>query len=129
MRRPPSCRRSHDRFPLDASEPGTIEFGYPSHDDERCRMELRDLSRSGLSFYLKHELPGLEVGDSLERALIRLVGREVRGDVLVMHLTPDNSAGAVCGALFFPLEDVDILALRGLVAALESQTAVGVPAR
>ena len=120
MRRPPNCRRKHDRFPLDASHGGTIEFAFPDRDGALCSMPLRDVSQAGLSFVLGHELPGLEVGDSLDRACIRLNGREVRGDVLVMRLTPDASRGAVCGGLFYPVDDADILTMRALVADLET---------
>jgi hypothetical protein len=119
MRRPPNCRRKHDRFPLDASRGGTIEFSYPGPAGAICSMPLHDLSRAGLSFVLSHELPGLEIGDSLDGARIRVNGREVRGDLLVMRLTPDDSRDSVCGGLFYPVEDADILAMRAIIAELE----------
>lgn len=129
MHRPPGCRRTHDRFPLDPTTGGTIEFLFPGPTGAPCAMRLRDLSRSGLSFVLAHELPGLEVGDSLDHTCMKIAGREVRGDVLVMHLTPDDAAGAVCGALFYPADDVDILTLRAILGELEATGAEAASAR
>ena len=82
-------------------------------------MRLRDISESGLSFFLMHELPGLDVGDSLDRVSVDIEGYDLRGDLLVMHLTPDSGEGSVCGALFYPRGDCNIRALHALVAELE----------
>ena len=82
-------------------------------------MRLRDLSQSGLSFVLSHELPGLSIGDSIDHVHVRVDGRQIRGDLLIMHLSPDASGGSVCGALFYPLEDEDVLTLREVIRALE----------
>ena len=119
----PDCRRKNPRFSLVAPYDGTIQFGFPEAHSAVCTMTLLDLSRGGLSFVLAHELPGLEVGESIDAARVHLAGRIVTGDIVVMHLTPDAGRGAVCGALFFPTEDEDILALRGLISMLEAEAA------
>ena len=75
---------------------------------------------------LAHELPGLEAGESLDGARLNLVGQVVHGDLLVMHLTPAAIAGAVCGALFFPREDADLLTLRSILSTLEAAAPVPV---
>lgn len=118
MAKRPSCRRTHPRFPL--PEGGTVFFGFPRPQDPPCTMQLRDVSQSGLAFVLLHELPGLEVGDSLEGVRIRIGKREMRGDMLIMHFTPDDTPGSICGALFYPGEDSDILALRAILQELEA---------
>ncbi len=114
------CRRRHDRFPIDGSLQGRIEFGFPRPEDFRCVMPLRDLSGAGLSFQLGHELPGLEAGDPIEQVRVQIGEREFRGDLLVMHFTPDSSPGSVCGALFYPEEDRDLLTLRVVLRDLET---------
>ena len=121
-----ACRRKNPRFPLSPALQGTIEFGFPDRDGARCTMALLDLSRGGISFVLRHELPGLEVGESIDGARLSLGERVVNGDFLVMHLTPDATEGAVCGALFFPSEDADILTLRAVLATLEAEATVGI---
>jgi len=105
-----------------------VEFGFPRPQDPTCRMTVQDLSDAGLAFVLKHELPGLEVGDSLEGAMLRVGERCVRGALLVMHLTPDASAGGVCGALFYPAEDEDLLSLRELLGELALRDTAQAPA-
>lgn len=114
-----ACRRRYPRFPLEEATGSRIEFEFPRPGCGWLCMRLRDLSQSGLSFVLSHELPGLSVGDSLDGVQIRVDGRQIRGDLLVMHLSPDASAGSVCGALFYPIEDEDVLTLREVIRALE----------
>lgn len=126
MSRSEQCRRKYPRFSLTASYAGTIEFGFPGPEGTPCCMDLLDLSRGGISFILAHELPGLEAGESIDGARVQLGGHTVHGDIVVMHLTPDATRGDVCGALFFPSQDEDILALRALLAMLEVEATVGV---
>jgi hypothetical protein len=113
-----TCRRRHERFVL---EPGSawVEFAYPAPGGFGLRMQLRDISASGISFVLTHSLPSLEIGRSIDRASIEVGRRKLHGDLLVMHLTPDASQGSVCGALFYPRGDANILAVQDLVANLE----------
>ena len=126
MGKSPGCRRGHPRYALDPLGDGTLEFGYPRPDGFRYIVPLRDISRGGLSFVLRHDLSGLEVGDSIDRVSIRVGRREVRGDLLVMHLAPGAYTGSLCGALLYPGGDGDILALR---AILEELRAAGQGAR
>lgn len=113
-----ACRRRTDRFALPAESGARIEFGYPWPGGYRCSMRLRDVSSGGVSFVLARELPGLEVGQPLDAATVHVGEYSVTGDLVVMHLTPDNGAGSVCGALFLPSGDENILAHRELVQAL-----------
>lgn len=109
-------RRRHPRLKPPREANARVEFGYPQPDGHRCSMPLRDLSPSGLSFALSKELPGLEVGSCIEQVTIHFGPKQMRGDLLLMHMTPDNCEGALCGALFYPVGDEDILTLQGLLA-------------
>jgi len=115
-----ACRREHSRLLLPDGVPGNVAFDYPAPGGEPCVMRLRDISRCGLSFVLSRELPGLEVGRTVDRITIRVGDREIRGEVLVMHLTPDASPGSLCGVLFYPAGDEDVLAVRATLADLAS---------
>ena len=108
-------RRSAPRF---TGFEGKLEFGYPGPSDHPCAMQVRDISVSGISFTISEELPGLEVGRILEGATIRIGRRVIRGDLVVMHLTSPEP-DALCGALFYPQRDADILKLRALIAELD----------
>ncbi len=125
----PVNRRRHDRHRLPQSADARAEFGYPDPDGHPCTMPVRDVSASGLSIVLAHELPGLEPGSRLDGATVRVGMRSFRADLLVMHVTPGPERGAICGALVFPLEDADLLTLREVVADLERRpTEVAEPA-
>ncbi len=126
MEKRPGCRRRHPRYLVDANLDARIEFGYPRTEDPTCAMKLKDVSDGGLGFVLPHELPGLEVGDSIDRVEIHVGARAVRGDLLVMHFSPDASAGSVCGAFFYPAADEDLLAFREILRDLEASSS-GVP--
>jgi hypothetical protein len=115
-----TCRRSSRRFPIPAEATASVEFHFPFENGHHCSMRLRDISASGLSFVLSHELPGIEVGDSLDRVVVRIEDYELRGDLLIMHLTPAAEEGAVCGALFYPRGDRNLRSLQALVDELEA---------
>ncbi len=116
-----SCRRRTDRYTLPVQSGAQISFGYPWPGGYRCSMRLRDVSSSGVSFVLGLEFPGLEVGQPIEQAAITVGDFTVIGDLVVMHLTPDAGAGSVCGALFLPDGDENVLALRDLLQTLALQ--------
>jgi len=78
---------------------------------------LRDVSNAGLSFSIP-ELPfEFEVGDTLNSVRLHVGRCEMRGDLLVMHITPESG---VCGALFYPDTDTDIIKLRSLISGIEA---------
>jgi hypothetical protein len=112
------CRRSARRFVLPNGSEGFIDFDYPKPGEHHCEMPLKDLSNAGLSFVLIHELPGLAVGRTLQGVALRVDDRVVRGDLLICHLTSDEGPGAVCGGLFYPASDPDLIRLQDLLAEL-----------
>ena len=114
-----TCRRSHTRFRMPDDARATVEFVHPHPGGHHCCMKLRDISASGVSFFLAGDLPGLEVGDTIDRVTINIEGYELHGDLLVMRLTPDASRGAVCGALFYPRGDRNLHALNVLLDEMD----------
>jgi len=122
MAKRPGCRRSHPRHIVEESLHARVEFGYPRPQDPPCRVRIRDVSEGGLGFVLEQELPGLEVGDCIAGVAIHIGSRIIRGDLLVMHFTPEATAGALCGALFYPADDGDLLAFRDVIRELEART-------
>jgi len=113
----PPDRRKRPRYGIE----GTLEFDWPRRGEHRVSFPLRDISHAGLSFLLAIELPGIEIGRNLDHGLVRVGHRKVRGDLVVIHLTPDDSPGSICGAAFYPTSDRDILELKELIAELREQ--------
>ena len=116
---PSACQRRHRRFVLPDDGSAQVRFGYPRPGGTKFSLIVRDISSGGLSFVLDREFPGLEIGVTIERAELTIGATTVAGDLLVMRLTPDAGAGSVCGALFFPWGDENIIGLQRLVAALD----------
>ncbi len=121
MTQQPDCRRKSRRLSFPEGETWEVEFNYPAPGGLPCRMTLQDLSTSGTAFRLAHDLPGLEFGRTVRYATLTMNGRKVHGDMLVMHLTPDDSEGSVCGVLFYPATDTDVMVWREALVELESK--------
>lgn len=121
MPQSPNCRRKSRRLNFPKGETWEIEFNFPAPGGIPCRMPLRDLSTSGTAFRLIHDLPGLEFGRTVRYATMNMNDRKVHGDMLVMHLTPDDAEGAVCGVLFYPATDKDVIIWREALVELESK--------
>ncbi len=109
-----ACRRKQTRHEIPVEEGATVSFNYPNPAGEHVTMTLRDISASGISFMIGRELPGLDEGRSINDVAISWGKKTIHADLLVMHLTPDASPGSVCGALIYPTNDEDILALQAL---------------
>jgi hypothetical protein len=117
---PFSNRRLQNRHSIPADVEASLQFRYPSPNGKRLEARLRDVSFSGLSMVLPEELAGIEAGDIVKGIEARVARRTFRGDLLVMHVTPANEAGAVCGGLFYPEGDEDLITIRLIVRALEA---------
>ena len=114
------CRRGLDRHPLPRADDRCIELEHPRPRGHRYRFPLHDVSLSGLSFELNEMLPGVEEGSSLDGVVVQVGACVLHGDLLVMHVTPEMSPGAICGALFYPATDEDLIKLKSLVAGLQA---------
>ena len=53
----------------------------------------------------------------------RVSRKTFRGDLLVMHVTQLSQAGPICGGLFYPEGDEDLITIRLVVRALEAASA------
>ena len=115
-------RRVARRYAVSKSHHARLEFDYPGPGGKRYDLPLTDLSVSGLSFDCDDELPGLESGTTLSPVVIRLGKCDIHGDLLVMHVTSEPSTVTVCGALFYPAKDADLLKLKSAIAGIEAVT-------
>ncbi len=114
-------RRKHERYAPPAQWEARVEFEFPKPGGQPCSMRLKDISAGGLCFVLERDLPGLDVGESLDQATVVVGDRRIAGDLFVMRLTPNATKGATCGAFFFPAGDENILAIQAVVAAAASK--------
>ena len=115
-----ACRRKTRRFPVDSGQNVWIEFEYPSHGGQSHRLPLVDISASGISFALTNELPLLESGTSLSDVVIHVENSEMRGDLLILHVTPVPDSSTVCGALFYPSDDTELVKLKSVVSGIQA---------
>jgi hypothetical protein len=113
-------RRLERRHPLPSDAGAALSFRYPSPNGPSLEARLRDVSLSGLSMLLPEALLGIQVGDIIKGIEARVARKTFRGDLLVMHVTPSNQAGAICGGLFYPEGDEDLITIRLVVRALEA---------
>ena len=113
-------RRLQHRLALPFDVEAILCFRYPSPNGPRLTARLRDVSLSGLSIVLPEELAGIQAGDIVKGIEARVARKTFRGDLLVMHVTPSNQAGAICGGLFYPEGDEDLITIRLVVRALEA---------
>jgi hypothetical protein len=115
-----SNRRLQNRFSIPSETGGLLQFRYPPPNGARIEARVRDISLSGLSLSLPEELVGIQPGDIVKAIDARVASKTFRGDLLVMHVSSANEAGAVCGGLFYPESDEDLITIRLVVRALEA---------
>ncbi len=68
-------RRRQQRLNFPPEVEARLVFGYPFPGGHRCVMPLRDLSPGGMAFTLNLDLPGLDIGQSIEQAELIVLGR------------------------------------------------------
>ena len=114
-------RRSQTRYSVLADDRARVEFVYPAPNGATYSMPLTNLSASGLSFGLREgdTSVALEEGASLPDAVIRIGNCAIKGELLVMHVTTGPDSRYVCGALFYPATDTDLVKLKSAVAGME----------
>ena len=113
-------RRLQKRYTLAPGSGAEVRFCHPSPNGLDMTATLRDISLSGLSIVLPDEIPGAEIGDIVKGISVRIDRKTFHGDLLIMHLTPANEPGAVCGGLFYPEGDEDLITIRLVVKALDA---------
>jgi hypothetical protein len=115
-----SNRRLQNRYAIPSDAGATLEFRYPSPNGRHLEARLRDISLSGLSMTFPEELEGIQAGDIVKDIQARVAGKTFRGDLLVMHVSSGGEAGKLCGGLFYPEGDEDLITIRLVVRALEA---------
>lgn len=116
----PRSRRTLERHRVPESRESCATFRWPETDGSVVTAGIHDLSYAGISLVFAEDAPPFRVGALLRSVELRVNGTTFSGEILVMHVTPAPGAGTVCGGLFYPLRDEDVLALRRVVANLAS---------
>ena len=114
-------RRALTRYSVLGGQRARVEFVYPAPNGESYNLPLANLSASGLSFGVREgdSSVALEEGASLPDAVIRIGECVIEGELLVMHVTTGPDSEYVCGALFYPATDTDLVKLKSAVAGME----------
>ena len=115
-----SNRRLQHRFILPPDADAALHFHYPPPNGPRLEARVRDVSLSGISMLLPQELSGIDAGDIVKGIEVRVERKTFRGDLLVMHVSPFRDQATVCGGLFYPEGDEDLITIRLVVRALEA---------
>lgn len=113
-------RRLERRHPLPTDAGAVLQFRYPPPYGQEIEAQIRDISLSGLSIALPEALEGIQTGDIVKGIEARVARKSFRGDLLVMHVTQLSSARPICGGLFYPEGDEDLITIRLVVRALEA---------
>jgi hypothetical protein len=120
MSRKVACRRTQRRFSISQTASAFVELEYPPSSGNRLKLPLVDISVSGLSFRFTDELAGIDSGTSLGPVKIHVGNCEMSGEFLIMHVTPESAFRTICGALFYPTSDDDLIKLKSVVAGIET---------
>jgi hypothetical protein len=112
-----ACRRKVRRHRLTAESRSRIDFTHPAPNGCDLALSLLDVSSAGFSFALEQHLPDLESGANVDCVVLHVGDCEIRGDIMIIHV---NQERGVCGALFYPSTDTDLIKLRALMAGIES---------
>ena len=115
-----TCRRKQRRHATLGANQISIELTWPQSSEKRHQFSLADVSISGLSFAFEAELHVIQSGPSISDAVMRLGDCEIRGDLVVMHVTPQSENRTVCGALFYAATDEDLVKWRAAMAGIEA---------
>jgi hypothetical protein len=109
---PPRTRRD-ERHHLSPDLKARVEFDYPA--GKRWRLQLVDLSVAGLAFALDRGQPRMECGSHLSDVLVHVGEAEMSGNLVILHVTRENEARTVCGALFHPSSPEDEARLKRVI--------------
>jgi len=113
-------RRLQNRYTLPAETEAMLQFCHPPPHGPRLNARVLDVSLSGLSMILPDELSAVQVGDIVKGIDARVAQKTFRGDLLIMHVSHAAGTGPVCGGLFYPEGDEDLITVRLVIRALEA---------
>jgi hypothetical protein len=114
-------RRIQTRFAVKATTQATVRFTHPGTKGDDQLLSVVNVSASGISFQVEADqgMHELEEGTTLEEVQLQIGGCMMSGDLLVMYVTRAADSGYVCGALFYPASDTDLVKLKSVVAGME----------
>ncbi|MDH3627750.1 MAG: hypothetical protein OEV00_06520 [Acidobacteriota bacterium] len=113
-----NCRRGHRRFKIHESREAWVGFTFPQPNGKMRRFRLLDVSVAGFSFETDLPFDQLEIGTTLHDTTCQIGECTLQGDLLVMHAT-DSDDSNICGVLFYPASDADLVKMKSLLAGLE----------
>ena len=113
-------RRLQRRYHLAPESGARMKFTYPAPAGVPYDLRLRDISLSGLSMMIPGDFPEMQAGDMIRGIEVRVSRKSFRGDLLVMHVTPTPEYGGICGGLFYPEGDEDLITVRLVIKALDA---------
>ncbi len=113
-------RREERRSLIPDFPSAEIEFTGP--DGTAHRWPLIELSFSGGSFQLPERIPGLEVGTTIERSLIRIDEFEIHVDFSIRHVTRDDGKVYEYGVQFYTMSHHNRNELNALISRLQLHT-------
>lgn len=118
-----ASRRGQPRYAVTIDQGASVAFEHPDMPGRRYELPLADLSVSGISFTVAgDDRPPLDTGATIPGATIRIGEVEIRGELVVMHVTREAGSASTCGALFYPESDSDLLKLKSLLAGMRAVT-------
>jgi hypothetical protein len=112
------------RFAFLQAKNARVSFCYPNQDGTPIDQPLVDISVSGMSFALERELPLLSRGAVIAGVLVRIGDCEMRGKLLIKHVTR-NGSDVICGAVFYPASEIDMNKLNGMIAGISAHAILG----
>ncbi|HEX5042411.1 MAG TPA: hypothetical protein VFV75_05870 [Candidatus Polarisedimenticolaceae bacterium] len=119
-----TCRRRQPRYRLGPNSRAVLEFRFPEGENgQDLRLVVADLSASGLGFILDGSMPGMDLGTGIKGATLCYGERRIAMDLLVLHVTQDFAADAICGCLVYPASDTDLRGFKDLLAEMAGEHA------
>ena len=111
-----SCSRRGPRHRLRYADEAFVEFNLS--EDRTWRLDLLDLGTGGLCFGLENGQLRVDVGSTIDGAVLQIGDVRIAGSLSIAHVTEEFSAGTICGARFQPATETDKSKLADLMAAL-----------
>ena len=115
-------RRVQRRHRISPNADVRVEFTYPSPNGRPLSYPVLDISAAGFSFVMDEPIENVEIGLSISDVTVRLGKLEMHGDLIVMHVTHERG---VCGALFYPATDEDLIRMKFVMAGIGAIESVG----
>ena len=109
------------RYSIPMAVDACVEFNFPNPSGRRLVLPLLELSVSGLSFIVDHELPLLVRGARLEGVLVRVGDSEISGRLLLKRLTRGVRSEAIYGGVFYPETEQDQNKIGAVLTGLASR--------